>query len=376
MTKKKRNGSVLYWVFLFLYTIALLAVVFFGLRILWDFAIVFEDSGADKVIKAYTENLQKNFLDEGVLNTLAQMPHEYQTDEEVSNYVKQIFSGPIEYYETDSDSGSTDDTKTYMLVCDNRCFGSVTLVRDETKDVRYTVYGYELPLPWDLRPWLVSKEEFDFNGLYSSIKVTVPETYTVLLNGKALTLDYIVERGIKYDVLENYYEIVPNLPTKVKYEYDNIIGNVEPVIQNENGEVVVIDPESDDSQFIEPCGSDQLTRLDTFCSKFTYEYLKYISGLNKGAGYGNLAPYLLSGSDLDQRMQQNQDGLGWAHTSSFNLDSYILKGAINLGGGYCVCSIVADTTTYTTGQGEVKNTSELNVLVYDSGNDIKAVSMT
>ena len=373
MTKKRKTASVVYWVILFLYTIALLAVVVFGLKILWDFALVYEDSGSEKVIKTYTEDLQKNFLDEGVLSTLAQMPHEYQTDEEVSEYVKQIFSGTIEYYESDTDSSS--DTKTYMLVCDNRCFGNVTLVKDSTKDATYSVYGYELPLPWDLRPWIVSKEEFDFNGLYTSIKVTVPETYTVLLNGKALTLDYITERDIKYDVLENYYDIVPNLPTKVKYEYDNVIGNIEPVIQNENGEVVVIDSEKDDSQFIESCGSEQLTRLDAFCSDFTYEYLKYISGINKGAGYGNLAPYLQSGSDLDQRMQQNQDGLGWAHTTSFKLDSYSLNGAINLGEGYCVCSIVADTTTYTTGQGEVKNTSELNVLVYDNGSDIKAVSM-
>ncbi len=373
MTKKRKTGSVVYWIFLFLYTIALLAVVVFGLKILWDFALVYEDSGSDKVIKAYTENLQKNFLDEGVLSTLAQMPHEYQTDEEVSEYVKQIFSGAIEYYESDTESSS--DTKTYMLVCDNRCFGNVTLVKDSTKDATYSVYGYELPLPWDLRPWIVSKEEFDFNGLYTSIEVTIPETYTVLLNGKTLTLDYITERDIKYDVLENYYDIVPNLPTKVKYKYDNVIGNIEPVIQNENGEVVVIDSEKDDSQFIESCGSEQLTRLDAFCKDFTYEYLKYISGINKGAGYGNLAPYLQSGSDLDQRMQQNQDGLGWAHTTSFNLDSYSLQGAISLGEGYCVCSIVADTTTYTTGQGEVKNTSELNVLVYDSGSEIKAVSM-
>lgn len=374
MTKEKKTGSVLYWLFLFLYTAALLVVVFFGLKILWDFAIVFEDSGSEKVIEAYTENLQKNFLDEGVLNTLVQMPHEYQTDEEVSEYVKQMFSGPIEYYDAGTDSDS--DTKTYMLVCDNKCFGTVTLVKDATKEARYSVYGYELPLPWDLRPWIVSDEEFDFNGLYSSIQVTVPSTYTVLLNGKALTLDYIVERDIKFDSLKNYYEDVPNLPTKVKYEYDNIIGNIEPVIQNESGEVIVIDPEKDDSQFIEPCGGDQLTRLDAFCSKFTYEYLRYISGINKGAGYGNLAPYLQSGSKLEKYMQDNQDGLSWAHTSSFNLDSYSLQGAINLGAGYYVCSIVADTTTYTSGQGEVKNTNELNVLVYDTGSDIRAVAMT
>lgn len=372
MSKKKKRGSILYWCFLFLYTMFLLALVFFGLKILWDFAEVYEGSVPDKVIEGYASNLQRNFLDEGVLNTLSQMPHEYQSDEEVREYVKQMFSGEIEYLETDSYSV---DTKEYMLVCDGRCFGKVTLAKDPTKQAGYSVYGYELPLPWDLRPWIISKEEFDFNGLYSSIEVTVPEQYPVLLNGKPLNQDYIVERGIKYDVLENYYDVGPNLPTKVRYRYDNIIGNVEPVIQDPYGNVVTVDPEQDDSQFIIQVDGDQLMRLNAFCEKFTYEYLKYISGLNKGAGYGNLAPYLIPGSDLDSRMQNNQDGLGWAHTSSFRLDSYAMTGALSLGEGYYVCQIVADTTTYTSGQGEVRNTSELNVLVFDDGNSVKAVSM-
>lgn len=372
MSKKKKTGSILYWCFLFLYTIALLAVVLFGLRILWDFAVKYEDSVPDKVIDGYTASLQTNFLDEGVLNTLAQMPHEYQSDDEVREYVRQMFSGKIDYMETDN-GGS--DTKQYMLLCDNRCFGSVTLVKDAAKEARYSVYGYELPLPWDLRPWKVEKEEFDFNGLYSSVEVTVPEMYTVLLNGRALNQDYVVERNIKYDVLESYYDVGPNLPTKVKYRYENIIGRIEPVIQDPQGNTVTIDPDMDDSQFITPCSGDQLVRLNGFCESFTYEYLRYISGLNKGAGYGNLAPYLLSGSDLDSRMQNNQDGLSWAHTSSFRLDSYEMQGALSLGEGYYVCSVAADTTTYTTGQGEVKNTSELNVLVLDDGYSIKAVSM-
>ena len=372
MSKKKKTGSILYWCFLFLYTIILLAVALFGLKILWDFAVKFEDSVPDKVIDGYAANLQRNFLDEGVVNTLAQMPHEYQSDDEVREYVRQMFSGKIDYLETDS--GSSDSRK-YMLLCDGRCFGTVTLVKDPTKEAKYSVYGYELPLPWDLRPWIVSQEEFDFNGLYSSIEVTVPETYTVLLNGKPLNQDYIVERGIKFDVLESYYDVGPNLPTKVKYRFENVIGHIEPTILDEQGNTVTIDPEQDDSQFITPCDGEQLARLNAFGEKFTYEYLKYISGLNKGAGYGNLAPYLMPGSDLDIRMQNNQDGLSWAHTSSFRLDSYAMKGALNLGEGYYVCSIVADTTTLTSGQGEVKNTSELNVLVVDDGNSIRAVSM-
>lgn len=372
MSKKKKAGSIVYWCFLFLYTIALLAAVFFGLKILWDFAVKFEDSVPDKVIDGYAASLQTNFLDEGVLNTLAQMPHEYQSDDEVREYVKQMFSGKIGYVETNPDDS---ESRQYMLLCDDRCFGSVTLTRDPTKEARYSAYGYELPLPWDLRPWIVSKEEFDFNGLYSSVEVTVPEMYTVLLNGRALNQDYVIERGIKYDVLESYYDVGPNLPTKVKYRYDNVIGKIEPVLQDEQGNVVTIDPNTDDSQFITPCSDDQMVRLDAFCEGFTYEYLKYISGLNKGAGYGNLAPYLLSGSDLDIRMQNNQDGLSWAHTSSFRLDSYVMQGALSLGEGYYVCNIIADTTTITSGQGEVKNTSDLNVLVFDDGGSVKAVSM-
>ena len=371
---KKKIGSFFYWLVLLLYTAALAGVCFIALKVVWSFAEKYELSMPDDVIAGYVDTLEGNILDEGVMNTIKSMPHAFQTDEEVGQLVTEMFSGELDYAEGNSES---EDVKVYYLLCDGNAFGKVYLSRDMTKPAAFSAYGYEIELPWDLRPWTVYKEEFDFSGLYTGIEVTVPNNYSVELNGRPFTSDFIVENNIKMDCLANYYDISPDLPTKVRYRYENIIGRLEPVIYDENGNVYTIDTTRDDSQFLKSCSEDRLSRLDAFCSQFTQNYLKYISGVynNPSAGYYNLQPYLLAGSDLDSRMINNQDGLGWAHTSSFNLDSYVMTNAIDLGGGYFVCYITADSTTFTTGKGEQHTTSELKVLVLDDGNSIKAVSM-
>ncbi|MDO4982213.1 MAG: hypothetical protein Q4E35_01490 [Eubacteriales bacterium] len=373
-SKKKKIGSLFYWLFLLLYSAALIGICVIALKVAWNFAEKYELSMPDDIISSYVDGLQGNILDGAVMDTIKAMPHAFQSDEEVAQIVTDMFSGRIEYAEGESESP---DIKVYYLICDGYSFGKVYLMKDQSKSPYFSAYGYEIKLPYDLRPWLFYKEEFDFSGLYSGIEVTVPNNYHVMLNGRQFTSDYIVEDNIKMDCLSDYYDICAGLPVKVKYRYENIIGKLEPVIYDEAGDVYTIDTTRDDSQFLKPCAPEKLARLDEFCGQFSQNYLRYISGVygEPSVGYYNLQPYLLAGSDLDERMINNQDGLGWAHTSSFNLDSYSLTNAIELGDGFFVCYITADSTTYTTGKGEQKTTSNLKLLVLDDGNSIKAVSM-
>lgn len=373
-SKKKKIGSFFYWLLLLLYSAVLIGVCALALKAAWSFAEQYESSMPDDVIGAYVDSLQGNILDDTVMNTIKAMPHAFQSNEEVAQIVTEMFSGKIEYAEGESES---EDIKVYHLLCDGYPFGKAYLMKDQSKPSGFSAYGYDIKLPYDLRPWIFYKEEFDFSGLYSGIEVTVPDNYTVALNGRPFTAEYVVESNIKMDCLADYYEICSDLPMKVKYRYGNIIGKLDPVIYDETGSVYTIDNSRDDSQFIKSCAGEQMARLDAFCSEFTQNYLRYISGVygTPSVGYYNLQPYLLAGSDLDSRMINNQDGLGWAHTSSFNLDSYALTDAIELGDGFYVCYITADSTTFTTGKGELKNTSNLKVLVIDDGSTIKAVSM-
>ena len=100
----------------------------------------------------------------------------------------------------------------------------------------------------------------------------------MLLNGHALTEANIVERGIPYDVLTEYYDEFEGLPTKVKYHADKIFGQVQYQLLDRSGQPVEIDPDRDDSQFIEPVSEELYQRFDTFSAEFPERYLEFTSG--------------------------------------------------------------------------------------------------
>jgi hypothetical protein len=229
-------------------------------------------------------------------------------------------------------------------------------------------------LPWSIRPWEVESETFDFNGLYSSVDIVVPRTYPVYLNGVQLGAEYVVETGIPFDVLKNYYERYEGLPTKIRYRFDNIIGSIDPVILDEEGNAFHVDSTKDDSQFIKPCSQEKLERLSQFTAGFVDRYLKYTSGVTDPTyGYQRLQPYLLPGADPDVRMHDAMDGLSWAHTSSINVESAQLNGALALGDNYYVLDITTVATTFTTGKGEVENVSNMRIIVRERNDDIRAI---
>ena len=225
-------------------------------------------------------------------------------------------------------------------------------------------------------PWKLYKEEFDFTGLYSSVEAVVPRTFSVWLNGVELGDEYIIEDNIHYDVLKDYYDEFEGLPTKVRYRFDHCIGKLEPVIKDENGNDFVIDPNKDDSQFIKPCDESELARLSKFAAAFVDRYLTYTSGaVDPSYGYQRLVPYLKLGADLDTRMKEAMDGLSWAHTASVRVNSTVLNNATAIGDGFYICDITANATTFVPGKGEVEDTSNMRVIVVDTNDDIRAISL-
>ena len=362
---------------LIVYTALLCAGAFLVLQTLWDFADLYEKSMPDDVIDSYVSQLSTDIWEEGLAETMSLMEHPFQSDEECKAVVMELLNGEIGHVRTVS---SDPNLNAYSLRVGNSSFGKVYLVKDETKNANFNIefLDKEVELPWDLRPWLVHSEEFDLSGLYTSVEVTVPATYSVQLNGITLGPEHIVEQGIKYDSLKDFYDVNPNLPTKTTYQAEKVIGYLTPTILDENGNVYEIDSSRDDSQFIKPCDPEKFARLDGFFSKFTERYLHFISGVMgkySSGGYSELTGYIRPGGDLDKRLYAALDGLSWAHTHSFRLDSYQLVNAIDLGSGYYVCDVVAQTTTITQGSGENVDTTELKIIVFENNGDIRALSL-
>lgn len=377
MSYRKKRNKIIYWVLLIVYAAALFAGVVLVLQTLWDFAELYEKSMPDDVIDSYVSQLNTDLWEEGLAETMSLMEHPFQSDEECKTVVMELLNGEIDHIRSVS---ADPNLNAYSLRVGNSSFGKVYLVKDDTKNANFVIdiLDKEVELPWDLRPWLVHSQEFDLSGLYTSVEVTVPASYYVQLNGITLGPEHIVEQGIQFDSLKDFYGVNPNLPTKTTYRAENIIGYITPTILDENGNVYEIDSTRDDSQFIKPCDPDKFARLDEFCSKFTEKYLRYTSGIMgkySSGGYSELTGYVMPGGDLDKRLYEALDGLGWAHTSAFRLDSYQLVNAIDLGEGYYVCDVVAQTTSITQGSGENIDTNELKIIVFDNYGDIRALSL-
>lgn len=368
MTKLKRktvSGTVIYTVFMCAYLVLGAAALLFGLNKAWIFAREYENAIATNLMDEYIAALNENLWDESIASTIEHMPHEYQTDLEVAAVVQEMFSSELSYARTVGGDGT--NSLAYAILCDGRAFGRVELVRDESKADE---------VEFGNLPWKIESETFDFSGLYTSLKVTVPERYSVAVNGHVLGEDCIVERGIHYDVLEEYYASYPDLPTKVTYRAEHLLGHFEPVIFDENGNVTVPDRTRDDSQYIPPISDEVMARLAQYAVSFADPYLAYSSYVrDPHSGLAALEGYLYPNGELYERLKLTQDGYDYAHTTSYRFDGAQLVGAVSLGGGYYSIDIHAQTTIFYPGKGEVHDNNGLKVTVVEYNGGFRAIDL-
>lgn len=365
---KSVSGTLIYTFFLLLYIFVLGAGIFYGLGKAWIFAEEYEEAIPSKVMDAYIADLNENLFDESVMQTIESMPHDYQTNEEVAALVQEMFSSELTYARTIGGDG--ENTIVYAVLCEDYPIGRVTTVRDQSRAAE-TEFGN--------LPWMIQREEFDFSGLYSSMQITVPQSYSVAINGRFLGADNLVETNIPYDVLAPYYKDHPNLPTKVTYRAEHLLGHVEPVIYDDLGNVTTIDPKRDDSQFIRPLDASIMARLEAFALGFSDPYLSYSSNVvNPDVGYANILPFLYPNGELAERLKLTKDGYQWAHTTSYRFEGAQLVNAVSLGDGYYSIEISAQTVITYPNKGEngvVRDNNGLRVLVFDYNGEFRAMSV-
>lgn len=361
--RRKKNGGKIYAVLLTIYIIAMFCAAGYGLSIVWAYAEEFEQSQPEPVMDKYVEELNAYQWGDTIARTVSEMDHEMQSDEECAQIIKDLLSGGVSYAR--GASGGVQGTICYVLRCDQGSFGRVWLEEDTSKkaDSRF-----------GMLPWRIAREEFDFTGLYTGIQVTVPESFSVYINGNKLSKDYIVEEGIHYDVLEEYYESYSGLPTKVTYRFENIIGRIEPVIKDSDGNEFTVDSTKDDSQYLRSCGDKELQQLKAFADKFAPRYYDYVAGIyDPTYGYQRIMPYIKLGSDLDERLKLAMDGLYFAHTVAVRVDEVQLNSAVWMADGIYLCDISVTVTT--TGPRETEQKQEnMKLIVLENGGDYRAVS--
>ena len=375
MSKKRKRGRAIYTFFLILYMILIALAALYALKMVWDYAEEYELSRVSHTLDSYLETLNRDRWSAGIEQAVGAMPHEAQSDEEIKSFVQDKLSTGITAVRKSANADGS--SITYSLRCNGGEIGTVTLAEDES--YRGKIDTTEKPwslLPWRIQPWKVTGESFNFDSLYSAVEVVVPSEYSVWINGTQLGEEYITETGIHYDIYEEYYQYWDYLPTKVRYRFDHVIGEATPVIKDENGVEYVIDENEGDSQFVEPASPETVERYTEFIIPFTRAYLTYISGVpDSGVHLAELRPYLMKGQDLERRMEDALDGLSWAHTSSIHVDSVDVNSVLELVDGFTVVDVTAVAGTYYYGKGELSDTNNLKIMVYDDGARLWAESL-
>ncbi len=357
-TKRKRRksgaGTAVYVVILVLWTLFVAAVAMYILSQVWKYASVYDETQVEPVMEEYITKLRENVWDDSIAATVASMPHQMQTDEEVGALVKEmLLNDEINYVAKPGFQKS--DSVTYSLLCGENVFGEVRVVQNTTENL---VEDVNLPTLFigalakmgvsiqpELYSWKIAEESFDFSGLYSSVRVTVPSTYKVSLNGVDLGEEYIVERDIHFDNLESYYYRYDNLPTKVTYQFDNIMGHIDPEIRDESGNVVQIDENKDDSQFMKKADDATLERIAAHINGFADAYLHLSASTgDPNSAYAELANYIEAGSEMDNKLRQIFLIGDWSHNSYYQFKGSEVLGAYEIAGKCYVVDYTAAAT--------------------------------
>ena len=342
-TKRKKAsgiGTAIYVVLLVLWILFLSACGLYVLNEIWEYASVYDQTQIDPVIEDYYNRLQTNMWTDGMDVLVRTMPHPTKTDAEVKELIQtKLRENPLSYAVKPGFARS--DSVTYNILCGADTIGEVVLTHDTTVNL---VQDIDLPsavvgvlakrgvaIQPELYPWKVAEESFDFSGLYSSVSATVPESYTVTLNGVKLDEGYIVERDIPFDVLEAYYYRYDNLPTKVTYQFDNLMGHLDPVVYDANGELTVIDKEANDAQFLKPVDDETWNRLAEHLNAFSDAYLNLSASTGDPiSAYARLEPYIEAGSELDTKLRQVFLIGDWSHNSYYQYQGFELLNAWQL----------------------------------------------
>ena len=379
-TKKKRRsgaGTAIYVVLLTLWTLLIAAVCLYVLSQIWAYASVYDETQVEPVIESYIDNLRENLWDDSIAETVEAMEHPFQSNEEVRQLVREILTTDEIGY-TEKAGAVKSDSITYYLLCGEKAFGEVTVVQDtsrnlvENVNIPSVVVGglakMGVAIQPELYPWKVAGESFDFSGLYSSGSVTVPQNYRVSLNGVTLGEEYITERDIHFDNLETYYYRYDNLPTKVTYQFDHIMGNLEPVITNEAGNEITVDPDRDDSQFMtEVTDPAILEKIRTHINSFSDAYLHLSASTGDPAGpYNEVLNYIEPGSEMDNSLKQIFLIGDWSHNSYYQYKGSEVVNAYSIGGGIYLVEYYARATVNQPA-GPVELERHLRSILDDSG---------
>ncbi len=359
-TKRFKHGFMLGMA---IYAAIFLILVAVGLSFFWKFIEAFEASRPLNTIDDYMAKLTEEHICDTQADLIARIDHNIMSEEACRKMICDSIEGNITYAKKPSES--TDTKTVYVLRSGSRIIGTVTMTTTEIDE-------YNFPR------WKISEEKFDFSFLLGieTYSVTVPQDFQVYVNGTKLSEEYVVQTGIEYDVLERFYDDYA-LPTMVTYEVEPVMGEFETQVTDAEGNVVLIDENTDYNAFLDNCTDTEKAEMKTFADSFIDRYVTFTGSANgtEKSNYSALMEYVVAGSHLAERLKMALNGLSYAHSKGDKTDSITINRQVSIGNGRYMCDITYVVST-TGQQGVVQTTQNVQIILVRTEDGLLAEALT
>ncbi len=205
-----------------------------------------------------------------------------------------------------------------------------------------------------------------------AFELLVPEGATVLANGKDITGRYPGDA----DALTAGFESYLSAPVEL-YACQGLL--CEPEFEVTAADGTALSEETRDGELIcyVPGAAKTLPEeQETFALDFTRAYIVFSANLDNEteSNFRALDAYLLSGTELEKRMEDTVENIAWAKTNGLDYVSLEASGCIPLGDNCFVCTVAYEITNHAV-NGTREVTASFRLLVVSDGGKWKAANM-
>ncbi len=350
MTERRRSARR-FALAMIVYALTFVVFLAVGLRLFWGYIDGFERTQPSHAIDRYIQSFDSEHIRDLSADFVSSLDHRLQSEEDSYALIESLFKGELRYSKNSVES--TDDRLVFTIHTGKRMLGTMALCKSgEGNDA----------------VWTVEDERFDFSDLLNSAEILAPADWQVSCNGNPLGGEYIVETGIRYPSMEEAYDYGFQLPTLVRYEIGNYIGDVEITARDADGNEAQLQEDPSAYTLTDRCTADQRARMEDFTRRFLPLYIAFMSNTNHNAydNYARVKPYLLPDSDLESRFFNAIGGQVYSHSKGDYLHDVVVHGVFELGGGRFLIDV--DYQVDTTGNaGTVANEAGMLIVAEDQG---------
>ena len=345
---------------LLIYILIFLILTVVGLIFFFDWLNAYEVTQPYNGVNAYEAALHAKGLTPEGLASLTALDREHQTEEEIARVTKEVLADAVLYRSLSKGSANR---QAYLVQADGNTVGKVYFSPEGEKKFNF-------------RAWVPVDEDYDFSAYYQNVSLSVPEGYTVLVNGVPLDESNRKESGIRYQTLQDYYDDYSRLPTLVTYESGNLLGESVTTVTDSTGTPVA--PENlNEAAFLDTCSGSDRSRLSEFTREFISDYVQFTADVGGGHYYyyNEVRQRITPDSPLLDRMAQSLGSFGFTTTHSCK----IIRDSVNIccPFGRNIYFVDYSYTTETVGSGNaVEDSRNVRLVMEDTSGQLLVREMT